>query len=214
MQCPLCYSQASFLVNGDQREYHHCLNCRLIFVPHEFCISKKDELLRYEAHQNSLENAGYVKMFQEKIAVIEQICGGVKTVLDYGCGRDMVLKSLLTDHGYEVDGYDPNFLVGQSLKTAYDMVISTETFEHFKNPADEMQKIASLLAPSGYIAVMTQFYIESSPTAEKFNNWYYKRDPTHIAFYCTETFAWISRHLGFQIVFNNQKDFVVLQSNI
>ncbi len=214
MLCPLCYSQASFWVNGDQREYHHCFNCLLIFVPQEFYLSKKAELQRYDAHQNNLGNAGYVKMFQEKIAVVKQVCGEIKTVLDYGCGRDMVLKSLLTDHGYEVNGYDPNFLPGQPLKTAYDLVISTETFEHFKNPADEMRKIVSLLAPSGYVAIMTQFYTESSPTPEKFNDWYYKRDPTHIAFYCTETFAWISRHLGLQIVFNNQKDFVVLQSTI
>jgi hypothetical protein len=182
----------------------------LIFVPPAFHISREDALRRYALHQNNLENKGYVAMFQEKIAVVKRVCPNVKTVLDYGCGRDMTLMALLRKEGYEtVDGYDPNFLPQQNLKSEYDLIISTEAFEHFQEPYNEMRKIAALLAPSGYAAIMTRFY---AGAAGEFDSWYYKRDPTHIAFYRPETFAWIARHLGFKIVFNNQKDFVVLQS--
>jgi len=174
-------------------------------------MSREDELRRYALHQNNLENKGYVALFQEKIAIVNQVCSNVKTVLDYGCGQDMTLKKLLDNQGYEtVEGYDPNFFPEQNL-TEYDLIISTEAFEHFKEPYSEMREIASLLKPSGYAAIMTQFY-PGSPDGDKFSSWYYKRDPTHIAFYCSETFAWLARHLGFKIVFNNQKDFVVLQS--
>ena len=176
----------------------------------------KKELPEIYSLQNNLENKGYVTMFEEKIAAVKQVCSNAKTVLDYGCGEDMVLKSLLVNHGYEeVDGYDPNYFSEQHLKSEYDLIISTEAFEHFREPRNEMEKIASLLGPSGYVAIMTQFYpgaTAASPSADKFSSWYYKRDPTHVAFYCAETFAWIALHLGFQIVFNNQKDFVVLQS--
>lgn len=217
MKCPLCRSLAHFFTNGDQREYHHCSNCRLIFVPPGFFIPRDDELRRYSLHQNNLENKGYVAMFQEKIEIVKRVCPKVKTVLDYGCGRDMVLKTLLTQQGYEeVDGYDPNFLPEQKLKPKYDLIISTEAFEHFKEPCNEVERIASRLAPSGYAAIMTQFYTGSTalPDNKKFNSWYYKRDPTHIVFYSTETFAWLARHWGFKIIFNNQKDFVVLQSAV
>ena len=209
MKCPLCHSPARFLVSGDQREYHHCPNCGLIFVPPGFFVSKEDELKRYSLHQNNIESKGYVAMFQEKITLVKQVCPKVETILDYGCGRDRVLKTLLAGHGYgEVDGYDPNFFPEQELKSEYDLIISTEAFEHFKEPCHEMAKIVSLLAPSGYVAVMTQFYASAS----SFGSWYYKRDPTHIVFYCAETFAWIARNMGLQVVFDNQKDFVVLQS--
>ena len=48
---------------------------------------------------------------------------------------------------------------------------------------------------------------------ESFGNWYYKRDPTHIAFYDNNTFSWIAQHYGMEIIFNDEKDFVVLQTH-
>jgi SAM-dependent methyltransferase len=185
----------------------------LISVPPEFFLSREEELKRYNLHQNNLENKGYVKMFQEKIDVINKACPQTKTVLDYGCGRDMVLKTLLAEHGYEVDGYDPNFLPDQNIRPTYDLIISTETFEHFKSPREEIDKISTLLAHSGHLAIMTRFYGEAgtSPDPEKFCAWYYRKDPTHIAFYHPDTFDWLARYLKCQIVFKDQKDFVVLQ---
>lgn len=214
MQCPLCYATSSFFVNCGRREYNLCFNCSLIFVLPEFFMSKEEELKRYNLHQNSLENKGYVKMFQEKIDVINKVCPQIKTVLDYGCGRDMVLKSLLVEQGYEVDGYDPNFLPNQKIKPVYDLIISTETFEHFKNPREEVERMSALLAPSGFVAIMTLFYGEEgiSSDPETFSFWHYRRDPAHIAFYRSETFRWLARHLNCRVVFNNQKDFVVLES--
>lgn len=214
MNCPLCFASTNFFLDCDRRKYNLCPNCLLIFVSPEFFISKEEELKRYNLHQNNLENKGYVRMFQEKIAVINKVCPQIKTVLDYGCGPDMVLKSLLGEQGYDVDGYDPNYLPDQEIKPVYDLIVSTETFEHFKNPREEVEKMATLLAPSGFAAIMTRFYGEqgSNPDPEKFGSWYYKKDPTHIAFYRPETFEWLARHLNCRIVFNNQKDFVVLQS--
>ena len=61
--------------------------------------------------------------------------------------------------------------------------------------------------------VVTRFY----PAGDKellpdiFADWFYKRDPTHIIFYCTETFQWLEKNMGFKLVFNNEYDFVVLK---
>ena len=204
MKCPLCNFSAHYLTSGESREYWLCSECRAISVPEEFHIPKDDEVKRYLEHENSLENEGYVRMFQEKIDLLQEY--EIKSALDYGCGYEPVLKTLLERQGIKTDGYDPNFFPTTRLDKLYDLVISTETFEHFRNPAEEIPRIADKVAPGGVLAIMTRFY----PT-EDFADWYYKRDPTHIIFYCSQTFLWLAENMGFKLVFNNEHDFVVLK---
>ena len=161
---------------------------------------------RYLEHENSLENEGYVRMFQEKIDILKAY--EIKSALDYGCGYKPVLKTLLERQGIKAEGYDPNFFPDTSPGKLYDLVISTETFEHFRNPSEEISRIAENLVPGGILAIMTRFY----PAENKnFADWYYKRDPTHIIFYCPHTFQWIAENKGFKLIFNNGYDFVVLK---
>lgn len=215
MTCPLCGSPSARFAAGEDRSYRHCPCCGLIFVPRAFFISREEEVRRYLEHNNSLDNAGYVAMFEKKIALLDTACPRAATVLDYGCGYEPVLKILLERRGYRADVYDENFFPGNPPRPAYDLVISTETFEHFKTPAKEIEKILSLLAPAGHLAVMTRFYPANAdgPLREDFERWYYKRDPTHIVFYSAKTFSWMARHFGLGIVYNNGEDFVVLQKS-
>ncbi|GJL79558.1 MAG: hypothetical protein NPINA01_25470 [Nitrospinaceae bacterium] len=203
------------MLAGDKREYWVCSVCRLIFVPENHFLPEKEEVEHYLKHENSLENQGYVQMFQEKIQVIQNICPNIHSVLDYGCGYEPVLKTLLIREGCEVEGYDPHFFPDADLSKPFDLIISTETFEHFQHPGKEIRSLIPLLNPGGYLAVMTRLVPKKNnpPSLESFDNWYYKRDPTHIAFYSSETFAWMAHTFGMQIVFNNEKDFVVLQMN-
>ena len=213
MNCPLCNSDSKFFLASDKREYWVCLVCQLIFVPEKYFISNKEEVEHYLKHENSLENQGYVQMFQEKIQIIRSACQGVQTILDYGCGYEPVLKTLLTRQGYTVSGYDPYFFPDTDLSNAFDLVLSTETFEHFKEPGKEVSRLATLISPGGCLGVMTRLVPQKNnlPSLESFDNWYYKRDPTHVAFYSSETFSWIARFFGMEIIFNNGKDFIVLQ---
>ncbi len=204
MKCPLCSFSAHYLSSGENRKYWLCSECRAIFVPQEFHIPKNEEVKRYLEHENSLENEGYVRMFQEKIDLLQEY--EIKSALDYGCGYEPVLKTLLERQGIKTDGYDPNFFPDTRLDKLYDLVISTETFEHFRNPAEEIPRIADKVAPGGILAIMTRFY-----PFEDFANWYYKRDPTHIIFYCSQTFQWLAENMELKLVFNNNHDFVVLK---
>ena len=203
MKCPLCSFSAHYLTSGENREYWLCSQCRAISVPAEFHIPKDEEVKRYLEHENSLESEGYVQMFQKKIDLLQTY--EIKSALDYGCGYEPVLKILLERQGIRADGYDPNFFPDIRLDKLYDLVISTETFEHFRNPAEEIPRITGRVIPGGILAIMTRFY-----PAKDFANWYYKRDPTHIIFYCSETFQWLAKNTGFKLVFNNEHDFVVL----
>jgi SAM-dependent methyltransferase len=185
----------------------------LIFVPAKYFISQEEEVQHYLKHENSLESEGYVQMLQEKIRVIKNVCERAQTVLDYGCGYEPVLKTLMAREGFTVSGFDPNFFPQIDSNATFDLIISTETFEHFREPGKELLNLLSHLTPMGYLAVMTRLVPQEShlPIMESFNDWYYKRDTTHIAFYDNATFAWIARHFGMEIIFNNEKDFVVLQ---
>ncbi len=204
MKCPLCYFSAHYLNSGENREYWLCSECQAISVPAEFHIPKDEEVERYLEHENSLENEGYVRMFREKIDLLQEY--EIKSALDYGCGYEPVLKTLLENQGIKTDGYDPNFFSSNRLDKFYDLVISTETFEHFREPAEEIPRIADKVVPGGVLAIMTRFY-----PAEGFAGWYYKRDPTHIIFYCSQTFQWLAENIEFKLVFNNKHDFVVLK---
>jgi hypothetical protein len=216
MKCPLCnYHSTTFLLKGDAREYWFCGNCYLVFVPLEFFISKKEEIARYLEHNNTLNNEGYVKMFQKKINTINKTCLDINTVLDYGCGYEPVLKTLLGREGYQADGYDLNFYSREELGKKYDLVISTETFEHIKKPGEDLARLMSKISSKGYLAIMTRFYPlkKRALCLESFSEWYYKRDPTHIAFYSQKTFSWIAHEFKMKICYNNNFDFTILQKN-
>ncbi len=211
--CPLCFSSSDFFIEGENREYYLCPCCSMIFVPSNFFIPQQEEVDRYLEHENNIENEGYVAMFENAIKQVNDSCDKVRWVLDYGCGYEPVLKTLLEKRGFATDIYDENFFSEAKLRQNYDLIISTETFEHFKYPEKELNHIVSLLSPSSYLAVMTQLYSFKNKTASKelFKNWYYKRDPTHIVFYSDQTFAWIAKYYGLKIIFSNNKNFLILQ---
>jgi len=210
MTCPLCESQSKFFLASTHREYWRCAVCRLIFVPAKYFISAEDEVQHYLKHENSLESEGYVQMFNEKIHIVKNICRKAQTVLDYGCGYEPVLKTLLTNEGFTVTGYDPHFFPQLDSNATFDLIISTETFEHFKTPGKEITSLLKSLRPKGYLAIMTRL-TPGQDQPDSFGRWYYQRDPTHIAFYDTDTFSFIARRYKMEILFNNEKDFVVLQ---
>jgi methyltransferase family protein len=213
MNCPLCNAKSQFFHAAEKREYWMCPVCHLVFVPERYFIPEREEIGHYLKHENGMHSEGYVQMFQEKIQIIQKACRGVQTILDYGCGYEPVLKTLLTQEGYSVTGYDRYFFPDTDLSGGFDLILSTETFEHFKEPGNELARLIPRLNPEGYLGVMTRQVPQKNefPCLESFDNWYYKRDSTHIAFYSRETFLKIADFFAMDIIFNNGKDFVVLQ---
>jgi SAM-dependent methyltransferase len=213
-KCILCNSSSVFSIEFSKpirqaRRFMRCPVCELIFVPGEYHLSPQDEAARYRLHENTLSNEGYARMFIEKIALIRQYCPDARTVLDYGCGPEPVLAQLLRREGFDCDVYDPYFFPVLP-EGSYDIVISTEVFEHFRGVRVDLCKIRSLLNPGGFLAVMTSFY----DSAGDFGDWWYISDPTHVCFFSTCTFEWIEKEFGFSRICTNRKNFVILQANM
>jgi len=216
MNCPLCNKTANFFLTGENRQYQLCDHCGLIFVPNKFHLNQKSEIERYREHENSLNNKGYVAMFMNKISLIKDHCPKIKTALDFGCGYEPVLKTLLEKEKIETEIYDPNFFPNFPTNKTFDLVISTETFEHFRNPMDDIKKAVNSVSPSGFLAVMTRFYPleQNKPSKKSFSAWYYQRDPTHIAFYTSKTFEWLTKKFGLSIILDNGFDFALLKKSL
>ena len=214
LKCPLCNSELvpplKFLIShkaARNRCFVQCPVCDLIFVPEKFHLLPQDEAARYRLHDNTLLNKGYVAMFLEKIKVIHEYCPGIHSVLDYGCGPEPVLAQLMEREGFECQVFDPNFFPGFP-QSQYDLVISTEVFEHFRDIQKDLHKIRSLTAPGGFLAVMTSFH----DSIANFSDWWYPSDATHICFFSLRTFDWISKQFGFKVTYTNHKNFIILQS--
>jgi len=211
LKCILCGSAAAFpldFVKPAKRIFLRCPQCDLIFVPENHHLSPDQEFSRYKMHRNTLSNEGYVGMFLEKIAMLHQYCPHVKSVLDYGCGPAPVLAELLMREGFSCDIYDP-FFFPVVPEGSYDLVISTEVFEHLRDIRHELHKICRLIKHGGYLAVMTSLH----DVVSDFENWWYASDPTHICFFSAITFEWLAEEFGFEIVFRDNKNFIILQKN-
>ncbi|SVE24466.1 uncharacterized protein METZ01_LOCUS477320, partial [marine metagenome] len=46
---------------------------------------------------------------------------------------------------------------------------------------------------------------------ESFSKWYYKRDPTHVAFYSQKTFSWMGNKYELEVHYDNECDFIIFK---
>ena len=102
---------------------------------------------------------------------------------------------MLSKIGFKIDLYDPYFHPDKiKLKAKYDFVLMIEAIEHFYDPLQEFEYINNHLNCSAAIGVMTSLF----DSKINFNDWYYRKDPTHVAFYSQNTFNWIKKKFEFK----------------
>ena len=63
-----------------------------------------------------------------------------------------------------------------------------------------VDEINNLLDNNSWLGVMTSFL----PKDDLFENWYYRRDPTHVVFYKRQTFLHIGFQRNWQVVFPSE----------
>ncbi|MGZ0165972.1 MAG: class I SAM-dependent methyltransferase [Planctomycetales bacterium] len=188
--CPLCSSQEISDFHKDRsREYLRCETCRLIFVPREYHVSPADEKAEYDLHENSPDDPGYRKFLGRLFEPINDRLAAGSSGLDFGSGPGPTLSVMFEEVGHNVSIYDPFYSPDETpLSRQYDFVTASEVVEHFRNPAETLQRLWSCVKPGGLLGIMTKLALDKA----SFANWHYKNDPTHVSFFSRETFNWLA----------------------
>lgn len=204
--CPLCLSRAVVEhARVDGQTYHRCAQCQLVFLSPSQLPARSEEKAQYDLHENDPSDPGYRRFLSQVTTPLlgklqPGACG-----LDYGCGPGPALVTMIKEAGFACTGYDPIYADEPSaLARQYDFITCTEVVEHFHHPHREFARLTSLLQPGGWLAIMTRWLTEDVD----FSRWHYRRDPTHVCFYCPATFDWLAQHYGLRVT--TPQDHVVL----
>ena len=195
--CPLCNNIATVFYQNIIQLYHQCNNCYGIFVDKTLIPSREAEMLRYQKHQNDIEDDGYRKFVLPITSAISRDFTQNDKGLDFGAGTGPIISKILNDKYFQIKQYDPFFHnYPNLLESQYDYIAACEVIEHFHNPKKEFSLLKKLLRKNGKLYCMTNLYNESID----FNNWDYKSDITHVFFYHEKTIHWIKKEFGFSNV--------------
>jgi len=210
-QCKICQSSVRSLVDEKKSlTYYRCLECGFIYLDDDLIVSQEREKKQYDQHHNGFENQGYVTMFETFIErAIVPYLKDIKTALDFGSGPGPVLYKLLENRGVETEIYDLYFSPKKVYEgKSYDLITSTEVFEHLQNPLEIFSLLVEHLNPNGYMVLMTKFPPKDD---QEFLDWWYRRDPTHISFFTPKSFEVVAEEVGVTVVKTLDENIVVFQ---
>jgi hypothetical protein len=208
--CVVCSSKRiNKFETKDLLSYWACSSCKAVFLDEQFRVDEKEEKERYLNHENDINDLRYREFLSRLSNPLKEKLKPDAKGLDFGCGPGPALADILMKEGYQVDLYDPFFYPNKEIfNKKYNFITCTETAEHFFNPKKEFDVVNSLLHKGGWFGVMTSFL----PNELSFEDWYYRRDPTHVVFYSQKTFkviakqrSWLCEIIGKDVVLFNKK---------
>lgn len=200
--CILCESPQTKVyceITRPQKTYLVCPVCNLIFLLPEFYVSLEAEKEKYDQHQNSPDQQGYVDFLNNLLTPLSLLLPKNSFGLDFGSGPGPAIQTILAREGHKVLNYDKTYCTSpEPLKNKYDFITCTEVIEHFHHPRKEFEQLYSMLKNNqSYLGIMTQ----TLPENTNFKDWWYHRDPTHVCFFSKRTFLWIAEWLGLEVNF-------------
>lgn len=165
----------------------------MIFADPEAYLPEDEEKAIYDFHQNDAQDTRYREFLSQLSNPLLEKLSTSMTGLDFGSGPGPTLSLMLEEQGMKMSVYDIYYApdTGQ-LSRQYDFVTCSEVAEHFCEPGKAWPQLVSLIKLGGWLGVMTWMFTKE--TAEQFNRWNYKGDPTHVSFYTPETMRWIAQH--------------------
>lgn len=208
--CKLCHASACVPAGRNKhREFVHCPECGLVFVPREFWLNADEERARYAHHDNSPSNAGYVEYLRQVADAVARLAVDKARVLDFGSGEQAVLAEILRQRGFDCVAYDPLYRKGQAaLRDRYNIVVLCEVIEHLHDLRAEILSLKRCLGPRGRIVVRTQCY----PSVAEMTSWWYARDATHLNFFAERTLEYAAGLCGLRCLRTSEPDIFVWAS--
>ena len=204
MLCIVCNKKTAEIFKIiESKQYWKCKECLAIFLDKKFYLEPIDEHSHYISHENCIYDANYRKFLARLMLPLDKILQRKSIGLDYGCGPGPALAKMLEEKGHIMHLYDPFFYTNKNfINKVFDFICCTETAEHFHNPFEEFSLFNNILSSNGVIGIMTSFTTDES----LFENWHYRRDPTHVVFYNETTFQ--------VIAFQNNWDCEIVKKDI
>lgn len=210
MNCHICHHEtSSFIHSKTGIRYYHCKACEYIFKSPECYQDLETQKERYNLHDNDEKDEGYKAYFQRFLDFVLPQIPRPSAALDFGCGATSLLAKMLEEDGISCDYYDPIYHPQNLYKDKkYQLIVSTEVFEHLHQPKEVFASLLERLEEGGYLAIQTQFHPNDE---EAFKQWYYHQDPTHIVFFTAHTFKALCRFYTCELVSDNGKNMVLLR---
>ncbi len=170
-------------------DYWRCELCKATFLDPAQRPSVATEYAHYQHHRNDPADAGYRRFLSKLVSPLLGRLPPNREGLDYGCGPGPALAAMLREAGHRMELFDPFFFPRPPAPgRTYDFIVCSEAAEHFHSPAAEFARLDGLLRPGACLAVMTCFQTDD----DRFGDWHYRRDPTHVVFYRETTFRHIA----------------------
>jgi len=210
VNCHICQQETIvFTHEKTSITYYHCKSCEYIFKSPENYQDFEAQKERYNLHENNDEDAGYIAYFQRFLDFTLPLVSRPRSALDFGCGRTSLLASLLDKEGIACDYYDPIYHTDTLVEgKKYDLIVSTEVFEHLHQPSRVFEDLLEKLHTGGYLAIQTEFH---SNDIDSFQKWWYPQDSTHIVFFRAKTFEVLSKNFGCVLLAENGKNMVIIK---
>jgi hypothetical protein len=180
-------------VRSSTFDAYRCEHCGLVWKDETAHLSVSAERARYDLHTNTLTDEGYVAWMGGMVEVVRTLVERGGGVLDFGCGEHRVLCRLLDKDGFCATPYDPLYGIGEgALEQSYAVVVASEVVEHFRRPLEEFLRLRVSVREGGYVVVRTRLY----PPRERFGQWWYGMDGTHVCFYALQTLEYCAQLFG------------------
>lgn len=104
------------------------------------------------------------------------------------------MSDLFKKKNFSVDSYDLYYFPDMTIwSKKFNFIILSEVIEHLRDPIKEMKRIRDLLLPDGKIFIKTKLHPGDKTL---FENWFYKRDITHIQFFSDESLGYLAKELS------------------
>ncbi|MFP4077607.1 MAG: class I SAM-dependent methyltransferase [Bacillota bacterium] len=202
--CLVCQNETYTLKDPEIKvTYHVCKACGYTFKDKAHHVDHAKEKSLYENHQNTIENKGYVAMFERFLAFATRD-DAFGPALDFGSGPGPVLFELLKRSGFESYHYDPYFHKDDDVfRRSYGFITATEVFEHLSDPGATFCRLEKLLKPGGSLALMTSLRPADD---QAFLDWWYRRDPTHIGFFTERAMERLTENTRMTLVKSNHEN--------